>query len=221
MVIAFLPLSYLAAASGARLLDSDLTRLDALLFGFDWDTAARWVANHPTLDHVLRAAYSSMVYQVVAVLLIGSLARPGDRNGEFIWSCAVGCILTCAIFVFTPALGKVGHIGTAQVETLTMIRNGPWTVFDYERATGLINFPSFHTTLAILFSYAVRRHRWALAIFIPLDALLIASTPTVGGHYLVDLPAGAAVAIASIVSARAIRRRVAPKLAGSAFAQEL
>ena len=87
-----------------------------------------------------------------------------------------------------------------------MIRSGQWTVFDLSRAEGIVNFPSFHTTLAILFVYAVRRHGWALAIFVPLNAVMIASTVPVGGHYLVDLPAGAGVAAASIAATRSLQR---------------
>ena len=146
-------------------------------------------------------------YQAVAVLLIGSIARPRDRNSEFFWSFGIGLMLTCAIFTFAPALGKVGHLGD-YIATLTTIRSGMWAVLDYSRAEGIITFPSFHATLAILFVYAVRRHRWALAVFVPLNALLIAATPTVGGHYLVDLPAGVIVAVASIAITRALRRRL-------------
>ena len=178
-----------------------------MLFGFEWDAAARWVADQPALDQVLQAAYFSAAYQAVAVLLIGSIARPGDRNSEFFWPFGIGLMLTCAVFIFTPALGKVGHLGD-YIETLTTIRGGMWTVLDYSRAEGIITFPSFHATLAILFVYAVRRHRWALAVFVPLNVLLIAATPTVGGHYLVDVLAGAIVAVASITVTRALRRRL-------------
>jgi hypothetical protein len=207
MMLAFLPLSYLAAALDFRLLDTELARLDVLLFGFEWDAAARWVTDRPVLDQVLQAAYFSAVYQAVAVLLIGSIAHTGDRNGEFLWQFGIGLILTCALFIFTPALGKIGHVGS-YMETLTTIRGGLWTVLDYSRAEGIVTFPSFHTTLAILFVYAVRRHRWALAVFVPLNVLLLAATPTVGGHYLVDSPAGAIIAVASIAVTRVLRRRL-------------
>jgi hypothetical protein len=207
MMLAFLPLSYLAAAPDFPLLDIELARLDALLFGFEWDAAARWVAGHPALDHVLQAAYFSSAPQAAAILLIGSIARPADRNGEFFWSFGIGLILTCAVFIFTPALGKGGQVG-GYMEPLTTIRSGMWGVLDYSRAEGIITFPSFHATLAILFVNAVRRNRWALLVFVPLNALLIAATPTIGGHYLVDVPAGAIVAIASIAVTRALRRRL-------------
>jgi PAP2 superfamily len=80
------------------------------------------------------------------------------------------------------------------MKTLMMIRNGEWADFDFAHVEGIISFPSFHTTLAILLVYGARHHRWLLAVLVPLNMLLIAAALSVGGHYLVDLPAGAAVA---------------------------
>ncbi len=206
---AFLPLTYLAAASGVPLLDAELTRFDALYFHFDWNAEARWVADRPALDWLLRGAYASLYYQGATAFLIGSATRPFDRNGDILWQFCIGLAITCMVFFFTPAIGHVAHIGTSWIETLLMIRNGDWAICDFAHHEGIISFPSFHTTLAVLLVYAVRRQRWALAVFIPLNMLLILATLSVAGHYLVDLPAGAAVAIASIAATRVLRRHLA------------
>jgi hypothetical protein len=206
---AFAPLTYLAATSGYPLVDTASTKLDALLFGFDWNVEANWVANHPAVDWLLQKAYFSLYYQGAFVFLIGSVSRPGDRNGELIWQFCIGLALTCAIFVFTPALAHVAHAGAGWLKTLMMIRNGEWTSLDFSHVEGIICFPSFHTTLAILLVYAVRHHRWALAVLVPLNMLLIVATLSVGGHYLVDLPAGAAVALISIAATRVLRQQLA------------
>ena len=153
-----------------------------------------------TLVYIIKALWYS---------LIGSVSRPGDRNGELIWQFCISLVLTCAIFVFTPALGHVAHIGTGWMKTLTMIRNGEWAALDFSHIEGIVSFPSFHTTLAILLVYAVRHHRWALAVLFPLNMLLIVATLSVGGHYLVDLPAGAAVAAISIAATRLLRQHLA------------
>lgn len=208
---AFTPLTYLAAAPGYPLVDGELTRLDAVMFGFDWNVESNWVASHPALDWLLRQAYFSVSYQAAFVFLVGSVGRPGDRNGELIWQFCISLVLTCAIFVFTPALGHVAHIGTDWMKTLIMIRSGEWTSLDFSHIEGIISFPSFHTTLAILLVYAVRHHSWALAVLVPLNMLLIVATLSVGGHYLVDLPAGAAVAAASIAATRLLRRQLAKR----------
>ena len=211
---AFTPLTYLAAAAGYPLVDGALTRFDSAL-GFDWYAEANWVASHPAVDWLLRHAYFSLYYQGALVLVIGSLSRPGDRNGEIIWLFCISLALTCAIFVFTPALGHVAHIGTGWMTTLMMIRSGEWTALDFSHVEGIISFPSFHTTLAILLVYAVRQHRWALAALVPLNMLLIVATLSVGGHYLVDVAAGAAVAAVSIAATRRLRRRLAERPLGA------
>ena len=198
LIAAILPLTYLSAAPAFPLLDATFARLDLLLFGFKWNIASHWVAAHPMLDTVLQAAYFSILYQCVAVLLLGSVSEPENRNSDFIWSAGVSMILTCIAFVFAPALGTIGHTGSGPVELSMAIRSGRWTVLDNAHSEGIVAFPSFHTTLAILFVWAVRKHRWTLLVFVPLNLLVIAATPTVGGHHLVDLIGGAAVAAASI-----------------------
>ena len=206
---AFAPLTYLAAASGYPLADGALTRLDAMLFGFEWNAEANWVAGHPTLDWLLQRAYFSLYYQGALVFLIGGVSRPGDRNGEIIWQFCISLVLTCAIFFFVPAAAHVAHVGPGWLKTLMMIRDGEWSSFDFSHIEGIITFPSFHTTLAILLVYAVRRHLWALAAFVPLNILLVVATLSVGGHYLVDVAAGAAVAVVSIAATRFVRRQLA------------
>jgi membrane-associated phospholipid phosphatase len=133
----------------------------------------------------------------------------GDRNGEAIWIFIVSGLITAAMFAFTPALGKVGDVGTEYLDVLAQLRSGKWSAMSYDHVQGIVTFPSFHTTLGILFIYVVRRERWALAVFAPLNILLILSTPTVGGHYLVDLFGGAAVAAVSILVVRSLRQPIA------------
>lgn len=151
----------------------------------------------------------------MVLLAIGSILRPGERNGELLWLAIVSMCLTGFVSIFTPALGKVGHVGTGYLDLLTAIRAGTWSEFSYDASEGIVTFPSYHTTLAILFTYvAARLHRFALAVFAPLNAVMLVSIPPMGGHYLVDLIGGAGVALASImVVRRAVVRTPAPRLA--------
>jgi membrane-associated phospholipid phosphatase len=204
-IVVLLPLTYLAATTGFPLLDDRLARLDAMV-GFDWDTAAKWVGERPVIDWLFQSAYSSIFYQGAAILLIGSFKR--ERNGEVIWLFIVSLLITSAIFAFTPAVGKIGHLGPEYLDLLMEIRRGDWSVMTYDQSEGLINFPSFHATLAIILTYVVRHYRWALAVFAPLNILVIISIPTVGGHYLVDLFGGAVVAGLSIILVHLLRRPI-------------
>ena len=210
LVQAFLPLIYAAAALGAGFptLDDTLGRLDRMLFGFEWDAMARWLAGRPGIEWVLSSAYFSLPLQAAALVVLGSIFRPGERNGEFVWIACTAMAMTTAVFVFTPALGMGGQVA-GYVDALKEIRAGGWTVFDYARPEGIVVFPSFHATLALVFVYlAGRTHRWALAVFAPLNAVMLLSIPPIGGHYLIDVVGGGAVAAASIVLVRLARRRV-------------
>lgn len=174
------PFSYIAARTNFPLLDADLARLDALI-GFDWDTVAAWVAERPTLEWTLRKIYLGLEAECIAILFLGSFLRPGDRNSEALWLFGIGVVISMAIFAFTPALGKIGHLGTYQVETLAQIRDGRWLVLDHTKLGGIVNFPSFHTTLAIFWTYAVRHHFWAIAVVAPFNAVMIVAIPPIGG----------------------------------------
>jgi membrane-associated phospholipid phosphatase len=56
--------------------------------------------------------------------------------------------------------------------------------------------------------------RWALCILAPLDIAMILSTPTVGGHYLVDVIAGIVIASFSITLAGRLGARTTPRNVG-------
>jgi membrane-associated phospholipid phosphatase len=202
-VIVLLPLTYLAATTGFPLLDDKLAHLDAML-GFDWDGAARWVSERPVIDWIFQRAYLSIPYQAAGILLIGSFRL--DRNSEILWIFLVSGLMTFAIFAFTPAAGKIGQLGTGYLNLLMEIRRGDWSSMNYNQTEGIVTFPSFHATLAIIMTYAVRRYRWALAVFGSLNCLMILAIPTVGGHYLVDLFGGAVVAGLAILLVPLIRR---------------
>lgn len=206
MITVLLPVTYMAALPRLPLADGELKRLDSLLFGFDWDAATRWVAGHPSLIGLMEAAYSSGYFQIGVILFLGSCVRPGERNSEFLWQFFIAVLLTSAIFVFTPALGKEGHL--TYMATLTALRSGQWTVLDYAHPQGIISFPSFHTACAVLFVYAVRRHPWVLSLFVPVNVLMIAATLPIGGHYLIDLFGGAGVAAAAIFATGLLRRHL-------------
>jgi membrane-associated phospholipid phosphatase len=214
----FMPVSYLAATAGAHvpLLDTTLSWLDATLFGFDWNAADRWVADRPAIEGVLLAAYHTMFFQALALLVLGSLLRPCERNAELIWLALVSLTITMAVFAFTPALGMAGRIGNGHIDLLEEIRSGNFTIPSNKRMEGIVNFPSFHTTLAVLYPYvAGRLHKRLLLVFLPLNTTMILSIPVIGGHYLVDLFGGTAVAFVSIVTVRLIGATRSVRLATS------
>lgn len=65
--------------------------------------------------------------------------------------------------------------------------------------------PSMHTAMAILFAYALRRVPVVAYVAAILNAVMIASTPTHGGHYLIDVVAGVLLAVTTIMLVKRLR----------------
>ena len=93
-------------------------------------------------------------------------------------------------------------------EHLWALRAGQLNSIGADQMLGLIAFPSFHSSLAVLAAYALYPIRFVGPLALALNVLVILSVPVQGGHHLVDIPAGVAVAVAAItVSSAAVRRR--------------
>lgn len=202
-------LIYLAATAGAvfPMRDDTLEYIDSLL-GYDWHVVSGWLSNHPALDKFLLCTYNSLDLQIFLTVLLGSALHPGYYNIEFIALFLVSIVITALTFTFVPVFGMFGK---AHVDTFTRlldIRAGgsPMT---YSRTASLINFPSYHTALAILIPYSARHWRWLLIPTLLINIVMLAATSPEGGHYLADILAGAAVAMMSIL----VVRRYLPRYA--------
>ncbi len=200
--MAFVLLIYLSAWFGAAvpLRDDMLQYYDAHL-GFDWDAVAAWTARHPFIEQLLRQAYVSATPEGAVLLLAGSLLFPGQRSGELIWAAMLACALTAAIFLFAPAIGRIGHLNTAYIGRLMQIRAHAATM-SWQQTPSIVCFPSFHMTVAVLFTYVARHRRWLLLACATLNAVMVVALVPIGGHYLVDVLAGAAVALVAIAVTR-------------------
>jgi membrane-associated phospholipid phosphatase len=86
------------------------------------------------------------------------------------------------------------------------MRNGGSASFALGQLRGIVTFPSYHTVLAILFTYAHRSRR-SFPVFLIINCLMLVSIPSEGGHYLSDVLAGAGLAVVAIVAARVILQR--------------
>jgi membrane-associated phospholipid phosphatase len=67
--------------------------------------------------------------------------------------------------------------------------------------------PSYHTVMAIVFTYAFRRTGWIGRAIAGLNVVMLPSILVIGPHYLVDMIAGAAIATFCIFGLRLARRR--------------
>ena len=95
----------------------------------------------------------------------------------------------------------------ATVSEVALLRDGSLRVFDIANAQGLVSMPSFHTALAVLFPYSFRQLRLLFLVALPLNAVMILSNPTQGGHYLVDVITGLLLSALTILTLNAFSRR--------------
>lgn len=206
-------LTYLAAAHNGPLYDAQLAAADHAI-GFHWHAWFRFVTAHPALEVPFAIAYHSLLPQIVLSVAWFSFLGRDERNAELLIAVTVALLLTTALFLLVPSLGPCAGVPAFRdlyVSDLTALRNGTMPSIDVMLLKGVIAFPSFHAVLASLFTYAHRRS----PIFVPValfNLLMLAALPSQGGHHLVDVLGGIAVAIAALLAARAVPTRL-PALA--------
>ena len=221
----FMGLSYFAAigiSAGAlsfavvpftgRLWDARFVALEKGV-GIDWPALVAFMVGNASWNHVWALAYSSAFSQIMVVLLLLPGFGHEDRLAAFLKLIAATLIVVAAITLIVPVAGPVEAYGLTEQARTTIgppsyahlgqffeLREGRLTTFDLAKMAGMVSFPSFHTIVAILTAWAL----WPLRIIGPialvLNALLIISTVPWGGHYLIDIPAGAAIAAVAILA---------------------
>ena len=203
-------LTYIAATCGEPVHDAMLTAIDTAL-GFDWYGWATFLAPHPALRFVLWLAYMSLFPQILISIFWFSLAELDYYNYELLLNNIISLLVTTAIFSTFPALGVQTPGREVELQTLIMLRNGNPSAFDLSHLQGLISFPSYHTVLAVLLTYAHRRSKLLIPIA-AINGVMLLSIPPFGGHYLTDMIGGAIVALLAIAATSAAPRprRIAP-----------
>jgi membrane-associated phospholipid phosphatase len=199
--------SYVGTSLGRPLLDAHFAKADALL-GFDWTGALAFADAHPVVGTTLRLAYASSLPQVALVLVVLAATRQFQRLGDFLALFSITGLTTIGLSILFPAAGAfVFHdppqelrdvVGPASgiwhLEHFQALRSGAMRTIDPRAIEGLVTFPSFHTALAVITTWAFWRTRVFALPALALNAVVVASTLPVGGHYLVDVMAGASIA---------------------------
>ncbi len=191
------------------MVDAQLYRLDQI-FGLNWFAYFQWVHDTPFLLPILEWSYNSMMMALVMSLVILRLMDRFDRVFVLIHSFIFTALTCMAIGAFFPALGATTFLisdlslypnfknmpGSYAVSAIENLRAATGViVFDPNKMPGLVTFPSFHTAGTIAIAFAFRRTVLEIPMWI-YTAVVVASTPVFGGHYLIDLWAGAAIGFA-------------------------
>ncbi len=173
-----------AAAGHSTIYDSYLIAADAWL-GFD-------VANMEPGGLLLWLAYFSFLPQLILAVWFLS-ETPFMRRFAVVATVAVCCL------ILFPCRGNYtgDHGLTAISSHFDSLATA--TTVTWRNAEGIITMPSVHAAVAILLIAGFWKTPLALPITI-LNVLMIASTLPVGRHYVVDLLAGAAIAVVAILT---------------------
>lgn len=202
--------NYLSVSAGFPLVDTALHQIDTAL-GFDWLAVVAWVNRHPLIQELLLAGYNALSnltgFTLVTLVVLGMF----ERLREFLLIFAITIVITLLVGLVFPAIGAYAFYqpgkeitsnippaaGVYHLPFFVPLRDGTMTLISLDRVVGTITFPSFHTTMAIILTWAVRRTP-VFWIYFAINTVMIASTISHGGHYFIDLPGGALVAIAAI-----------------------
>lgn len=209
-------LSYILSAHGGEMMwDARLAKWDAKL-GFDWHAYMAFIDSEPTLAALYALAYKSLIPQII--MLVCALGFRNDiRAMRIAILAAMLCgLITIILSALMPALGNLAYFGVVpdayanidpragyiHIDQVNALRDGSLRIIDLATAEGIITFPSYHAGLAMVTLWGFARVPLLRIIGVPIAALTILATPVDGGHYLVDVLAGLAIALLSIAAAR-------------------
>jgi len=197
-------LSYLLTGlSGLPLHDARLAALDRAL-GFDWPGLYHWLRAAHWRWLLACGAYFSLGPQLILLLLSLSPLGCADRARELYLGFVISSLVVIVLGALLPAAGAFVEYRTPEagqrlyVLQYLALRDGSLRAIDLGQVQGLVQFPSFHAALAVLCCHAVRGLRGVFPLSLALNLLVIASTPSVGGHHLTDVIAGLLLAGATI-----------------------
>ena len=195
-------LSYYLATNPAPLNDALMVKVDSLL-GFSWPHFFAWVLNNEPIGLVLTYVYDSFLPQVVLVLLFVGVIYP-NRPNRFVTAYFVSTFLTLLTFALFPVAGPFvffQHLdmpGAHYVEHYLAMRSGALTTIPLDDLRGIVSFPSFHVSSALIIVYFLRGLPVVFPLAISVNAGMSVAALYVGGHYLSDALGGLVVGVVTI-----------------------
>lgn len=203
--------------------DTMLAAADVRFFpGFSWSGVMTAMGAHDGLLLLLSHIYASLNWQPPLLLCLLPFAGRERSAWLFLTAWAIALVVCLVIFPFFPAVGAYAHFGINHADmpgvrvtstwhyphVLAALRDGHIRTLGTATLEGIVTMPSFHACGAVLLGWGygqLRPLRWP---FLLLNAAMLVSAVPIGGHYLIDVAAGVAVALLAIAAAKYIHRRL-------------
>jgi membrane-associated phospholipid phosphatase len=224
------PLTYVAGTANWPLQDHALLAIDRAL-GMDPEWIASYVNDHDWLGGLLLRGYGLIKWMLLLTPIVLSLTLRLVRLQVFVFAFSLTLIVTVAISTFIPAIGTYYGLNIepsqfptvdasmykAQLRDILALRDGSLRYLEMFKLAGIVSFPSFHAASAVLYLWALWPVRGVGIITTALNLLMIAATPVIGAHYMIDVIGGVALAAICIVLCKYVMKTVA--LSSSSTAQ--
>lgn len=201
-------MAMLALRSGVPLADGQLRSFDASM-GLSAQASVERLALLPaSVLRVFHTVYETSFPQIAVAAMLLPLCRRSFECWRLVFVFAGGSLTSALISFGFPAMGSFvtataatisampQGAGTYAFHDVAQFRSASHATLDLEALAGVITFPSVHTILALLAIQAWWWHpvlRWPV---LALNLLVIVTTIPMGGHYFVDLLAGALIWLA-------------------------
>jgi hypothetical protein len=180
---------------------------------------------------MLASGYRAIHWQILLVVVALPLVGYHRKVAQFLCAFLLALKVTICISAAVPAIGVYGVMNLSPLDfpnivdtgypggyadtlrVAPMLRDGSLRMLDFFEMAGVLTFPSFHAISAILYVWAFWPIQWLRPFNLLCNGTMIVSTPVGGGHFLVDVIAGIAVAASCISAARCLDMALAGRTA--------
>ena len=194
--------------------DQLFTNVDIAL-GVKWFDLVHWVDRHPAIQMIFHKAYDSMGVQIALPVVILAFANRLGELRVYLLAFVIALTVTTIVAALLPAASPIALVDRASFSVMQFTGATPLDHLVDLRAAGpllltslggIVAFPSFHASIAVLTPLVLRRYRRLLIPLLSLDAAMLCGTVTEGAHYVSDVLAGIGVAFGAYLLATRIIR---------------
>ena len=185
--------------------------------GFDWPAYCTAILSHRAVALAMSKIYLHLISETLALPMLFIILDRRDRMVEHAMITVLCFVMATILCIFFPAQTAptayvrpdliIDHPLVDQIAVLLSR-----STVQIETIRGIVSFPSLHASGALIAIYLSRGMKWLFWPMLAFNAVVIAATPVFGGHFFVDVLAGAGIfVIAMVVTKRLVPMRAGPR----------